>query len=111
MREHKTRSELARKTTMSSLAPRPIVLVPGACLGGWAWHEVATRVRAHGHEVHAATLTGLGERAHLAHPGIDLETHIADVVNLLDYNALQDTVLVGHSYSGTVITAVADGRA
>jgi pimeloyl-ACP methyl ester carboxylesterase len=52
----------------------------------------------------------LGERVHLAHAGIDLETHVADVVNLLDYNALEDAVLVGHSYAGTVITAVADRR-
>jgi pimeloyl-ACP methyl ester carboxylesterase len=56
------------------------------------------------------TLTGLGERVHLAHRGIDLETHIADVVNLLDYNELEDAVLVGHSYAGTVVTAAADRR-
>jgi pimeloyl-ACP methyl ester carboxylesterase len=56
------------------------------------------------------TLTGLGERVHLARTDIDLETHIADVVNLLDYEALEDAVLVGHSYAGTVVTAVADRR-
>jgi pimeloyl-ACP methyl ester carboxylesterase len=56
------------------------------------------------------TLTGLGERAHLAHRGVDLETHIADVVNLLDHNELEDAVLVGHSYAGTVVTAAADRR-
>jgi pimeloyl-ACP methyl ester carboxylesterase len=84
------------------------VLVPGACLGGWAWREVAARLRAQGHEVFAVTLTGLGERVHLAHPGVDLETHIADVVNVLDYNALEDAVLVGHSYAGTVVTGAAD---
>jgi pimeloyl-ACP methyl ester carboxylesterase len=84
------------------------VLVPGACLGGWAWREVAAPLRAHGHDVFEVTLTGLGERAHLAHPGVDLETHIADVVNVLDYNALEDAVLVGHSYAGIVVTGVAD---
>lgn len=93
---------------MSSVARRPIVLVPGACLGGWVWQEVAVRLRAHGHDVHAVTLTGLGERVHLAHAGVDLETHVADVVNLLEYNALEDAVLVGHSYAGIVVTAVAD---
>jgi pimeloyl-ACP methyl ester carboxylesterase len=95
---------------MASEKPGAIVLVPGACLGGWAWREVAARLRAQGHEVFEVTLTGLGERVHLAHPGVDLETHIADVVNLLDYNALEDAVLVGHSYAGSVITAVADRR-
>lgn len=94
---------------MSSEA-RPIVLVPGACLGGWAWKDVAADLRGRGHEVHPVTLTGLGERVHLATPQVDLETHIADVVNLLDYEDLDDVVLVGHSYSGTVVTAVADRR-
>jgi pimeloyl-ACP methyl ester carboxylesterase len=95
---------------MNEEALRPIVLVPGACLGGWAWHEVAAELRGRGHEVHPVTLTGLGERAHLARPEVDLETHIADVVNLLDYEDLSDVMLVGHSYSGTVVTAVADRR-
>jgi pimeloyl-ACP methyl ester carboxylesterase len=90
--------------------PRPIVLVPGACLGGWAWREVAADLRRRGHEVHPVTLTGLGERVHLAAPEVDLETHISDVVNLLDYEDLTDVTLVGHSYSGTVVTAVADRR-
>jgi pimeloyl-ACP methyl ester carboxylesterase len=93
---------------MSSGARRPVVLVPGACLGGWVWREVSVGLRAQGHDVYPVTLTGLGERVHLAHAGIDLETHIADVVNLLEYNALEDVVLVGHSYAGTVVTAVAD---
>jgi len=93
-----------------SATRRPVVLVAGACLGGWAWREVAARLRARGHEVQAVTLTGLGERAHLAHRGVDLETHIADVVNVLDYEALEGAVLVGHSYAGIVVTAVADRR-
>ncbi|MGO9487830.1 MAG: alpha/beta fold hydrolase [Solirubrobacteraceae bacterium] len=87
---------------------RPLVLVPGACLGGWVWREVAAGLRAHGHDVYPVTLTGLGERVHLAHAGVDLETHIEDVVNLLGYNGLEDVVLVGHSYAGIVVTAVAD---
>jgi pimeloyl-ACP methyl ester carboxylesterase len=95
---------------MPSAGPRPLVLVPGACLGGWAWADVAARLRALGHAVYPVTLTGLGERVHLAHPGVDLDTHVADVVNLLDYEALDDAVLVGHSYAGTVVTAVADRR-
>jgi pimeloyl-ACP methyl ester carboxylesterase len=86
----------------------PIVLVAGACLGGWAWRDVAWHLRGAGHDVHPATLTGLGERVHLARPEVDLETHIADVVNLLDYEGLEDAMLVGHSYAGVVITGVAD---
>jgi len=93
---------------VTDTAGRPLVLVPGACLGGWAWREVAMRLRTLGHDVFAATLTGLGERVHLAHAGVDLETHIADVVNVLDYNALEHAVLVGHSYAGAVVSAVAD---
>ena len=86
------------------------MLVPGACLGGWAWREVAGLLRAHGHDTYPVTLTGLGDRVHLASPQVDLETHIADVVNLLDYEALTDAVLVGHSYAGIVVTGVADRR-
>jgi pimeloyl-ACP methyl ester carboxylesterase len=56
------------------------------------------------------TLTGLGERVHLATPSVDLDTHITDVVNLLDYEGLEDAVLLGHSYAGVVITGVADRR-
>ncbi len=95
---------------MGSAPCQPIVLVPGACLGGWAWQDVAARLRPQGHDVYPVTLTGLGDRVHLAREDVDLETHIEDVVNLLDYEALDDVVLVGHSYAGTVITAVANRR-
>jgi len=87
---------------------RSLVLVPGACLGGWVWREVADQLRGAGHDVYPVTLTGLGERVHLAHAGIDLETHVTDVVNLLEYNALEDVVLVGHSYAGVLVRAVVD---
>jgi pimeloyl-ACP methyl ester carboxylesterase len=92
------------------MSPRPLVLVPGACLGGWAWRDVAARLRSLGHEVFPVTLTGLGERAHLANERVDLETHIADVVGVLDYEDLHDAVLVGHSYAGIVVTGAADRR-
>jgi len=84
------------------------VLVPGAWLGGWCWRDVAARLRGHGHEVVAATLSGLGERAHLLSRDIGLETHIGDIVGLLRTRDLQGVELVGHSYGGTVITAVAE---
>lgn len=84
------------------------VLVPGFWLGGWAWRAVAEALRAAGHDVYPVTLTGLGERAHLGGPHVNLDTHIADVVNLLRYEDLRDVLLVGHSYAGNVITCVAD---
>ena len=61
-----------------------------------------------GHRLVTPTYTGLGERAHLAHPAIDLETHITDVLNVIRYEDLGDFVLIGHSYGGMVATGVAD---
>ena len=84
------------------------VLVHGAWGGAWIWRRVLGPLRAAGHEVHAVTLTGDGERAHLRTPAIDLETHIGDVLGLIDAEELDDVVLVGHSYGGMLITGVAD---
>lgn len=84
------------------------VLVHGAWGGAWIWRRVIAPLRAAGHEVHAVTLTGDGERAHLRHRGITLQTHIDDVVGLVDAEELSDIVLVGHSYGGMVITGAAD---
>lgn len=87
------------------------VLVPGFWLGAWAWRSVAAGLRRHGHDVYPISLTGLGERAHLARPDTDLDVHVTDVVNLLSYENLSDVVLVGHSYAGSVVTAAADRAA
>ena len=84
------------------------VLVHGGWHGGWCWKKVIPFLRAAGHEVWAPTLTGLGERAHLLSPAVDLDTHVQDVLGLFDYEDLQNVILVGHSSSGMVITAVAD---
>ncbi|MBB2937752.1 pimeloyl-ACP methyl ester carboxylesterase [Amycolatopsis bartoniae] len=85
------------------------VLLPGFWLGAWAWRPVTAALRERGHDVHALSLTGLGERVHLAQPSTDLETHLADVLNLIRYEDLHDVVLVGHSYAGAaVIPGVAD---
>ncbi len=84
------------------------VLVHGAWHGGWCWRRVAPLLCEAGYEVYTPTLTGLGERAHLARPDIDLEAHIADVHMLLEAEELEHVVLVGHSYAGMVITGVAD---
>jgi len=65
-------------------------------------------LRRAGHEVYTPTLTGLGERAHLARPGIDLDLHVQDVVALLEAEDLHEVVLLGHSYGGMVVTGAAD---
>jgi pimeloyl-ACP methyl ester carboxylesterase len=77
-------------------------------VGGWCWRWVTPYLREAGHEVFVPTLTGLGERAHLASPAVDLETHIRDVENVLHYEALAGVVLVGWSYGGMVVAGVAD---
>lgn len=85
------------------------VLVPGFWLGGWAWRPVADALRERGHDVYAVTLTGMGEGAPAATPQTGLDTHIADVLDLLRAHDLREVVLVGHSYAGaTVIPGVAD---
>jgi len=84
------------------------VLVHGGGHGGWCYQRVARLLRAAGHEVHAPTLTGLGERAHLLSRAVDLDLHIRDVVAVLHSEDLRDVILVGHSYGGMVVTGVAD---
>jgi pimeloyl-ACP methyl ester carboxylesterase len=87
------------------------VLVPGAWLGGWCWRDMADRLRAQGHRVVTPTLSGLGERSHLLTREVGLHTHVADIAGLLRYHDLAQVVLVGHSYGGTVITAVGEQAA
>jgi len=84
------------------------VLVHGAWHGGWCWRRVADRLQHDGHTVFTPTLTGLGERAHLLGQGIDLATHVADIVNVMRWERLSDVVLCGHSYGGFVISGVAE---
>ncbi len=84
------------------------VIVHGAWGGGWDWLAIDSMLTRHGHHVVRVTLTGLGERHHLASPNIGLDTHIDDVVNRILWDDLHDVVLVGHSYGGMVITGVVD---
>lgn len=86
------------------------VLVHGAWGGSYMYGKLARELRAAGHEVHIPSLTGLGERAHLAHGGITLADHINDVIGLIDCERLNDFILVGHSYGGMVVTGVAAQR-
>ncbi len=84
------------------------VLVHGAWHGGWCWQRDTAALQQQGHHAHAVTLTGLGERAHLLAPGITLDTHINDVIGLIEAEELSDVVLAVHSYAGMIGTAVAD---
>ncbi len=84
------------------------VVAHGAWSAGWAWKKMRPLLRSRGHELVTPTYTGLGERAHLARPEVDLETHIADIVAVLEFEDLKNVILLGHSYGGMVATGVAD---
>ena len=84
------------------------VLVHGGGHGGWCYNLLSPLLRAEGHLVFSPSLTGCGDRKHLAGPDVDLDTHITDIVNLMEYDDLEGVILVGHSYGGMVITGVAD---
>ena len=91
-----------------SMTRRVFVLVHPAWHGAWCWKKVVPLLRQGGHGVFTPTLTGLGERSHLARPEIGLEVHVSDIVNVLKCEDLREVTLVGHSSSGAVITGVAD---
>jgi pimeloyl-ACP methyl ester carboxylesterase len=84
------------------------VLVHGAWHGAWCWRKILPSLWIKGHRAFAVTLTGVGEREHLMSSSIRLATHIDDVVSVIQTEELARLVLVGHSYAGLLITAVAD---
>ncbi|WP_280152992.1 alpha/beta fold hydrolase [Piscinibacter sp. XHJ-5] len=84
------------------------VLVHGAWGGAWCWKRVIPGLWQAGHRAFAVTLTGVAERSHLLSPLITLDTHIADVLSVIEAEELHQAVLVGHSYAGMVVTGVAD---
>lgn len=84
------------------------VLVHGGGHGGWCYKPVARLLAVARHEVHAPTLTGVADRAHLLGPDTGLHTHIDDIARLLEFWDLSDVILVGHSYGGMVITGASD---
>jgi pimeloyl-ACP methyl ester carboxylesterase len=101
----------ANTNATSSPVKSTYVIVHGAWGGGWAFREVERLLRADGHTVYRPTLTGQGEKVHLAGlltTNIDLNLHVTDVENFIRWDDLRDIVLVGHSYGGMVITGVAD---
>src|SRR5215471_20425272 len=91
-----------------SSSPKTFLVCHGAWSAGWAWKKMHLLMNKAGHRLVTPTYTGLGERAHLAHPAIDLETHITDMLQVIKYEDLRDIVLIGHSYGGMVATGVAD---
>ncbi len=93
---------------MSTTPSKTFLVCHGAWSAGWAWKKMHPLMQAAGHRLVTPTYTGLGERSHLAHPGIDLNSHIEDMLNVIKYEDLRDIVLIGHSYGGMVATGVAD---
>ncbi len=93
------------------MAASTFVLVHGAWHGGWCWRRVADLLQAKGHKVFTPTLTGLGERSHLLRAGINVTTHVTDIVNVMKWEQLEGIVLCGHSYGGMVIAGVAEQMA
>jgi pimeloyl-ACP methyl ester carboxylesterase len=88
--------------------PHTFVLVHGAWHGGWCWRRVADLLEKQGHTVFTPTLTGLGERSHLLRHGINVSTHVTDIVNVFKWEGLSDVILCGHSYGGMVVSGVAE---
>jgi len=81
-------------------AQKTFVLIGGAFFGAWCWHRVTERLEKQGHKVYAFTLTGLAERSHLLSKDINLDTHITDIANLIEWEDLTNVCLVAHSYAG-----------
>lgn len=83
------------------------LLVPGMWIGAWAWRDITAGLRAAGHDVYPLTLTGVADRVHLLGPGVDMDTHVEDIVRLVEIEDLRDLVLVGHSYGGLPVSVAA----
>jgi pimeloyl-ACP methyl ester carboxylesterase len=84
------------------------VVAHGAWSAGWGWKKMHPLMSARGHRLITPTLTGLGERGHLARADIDLATHVTDILRVLEFEDLTGVNLIGHSYGGMVATGVAD---
>lgn len=91
-------------------SPRHYVLVHGAWHGAWAWQRLTPLLRQAGHSVSAPTLSGLGERSHLAAGVCGLQVHVQDITSHLFMEDLREVVLVGHSYAGCVVSGVLAAR-
>ena len=83
------------------------VLVHGSWAGGWQWRDIREKLENEGHRVLTPSLTGMSDRHHLINENVGLHTHIEDIARLIEWEDLNDVVLVGHSYGGMVITGAA----
>ena len=100
---------ISNETLQSQSSSKPVyVFVHGMTAGGWAFKKVDSLLTESGNSVYRPTLTGTGERVHLASTNVVLNTHISDIVNTIMYEDLNDVILIGHSYGGMVVTGVAD---
>lgn len=84
------------------------VLVHGAFQGGWIWKRVAARLQAAGHTVYTPTMDGCAERGHQIRPGITMEAHAKELVDLMFYEDLQDVIFAGTSVSGITVAHAAN---
>lgn len=100
--------DAVQPTKQSGKNSATFLFVHGAWGGGWEYANVDSILSEKGYKVFRPTLTGVGERVHLANPDITLTTHILDIVNVIEFENLNDIVLVGHSYGGMVIAGVAE---
>jgi len=102
------KSGASRAGNRSSPEPLTFVLVHGSWQGGWCWYRVRKILGGFGHLAFSPTLTGLGDRDHLVNPSVDVDLHARDVAEMIAFENLRNVVLVGHSYGGLVIAAVAE---
>jgi len=84
------------------------VLIPGGWHGGWMYAALAAKLRQAGHEAYALTLSGLEQTPASAAASINLDSHIADVLELLSVEDLSEVILCAHSYGGMVASGAAD---
>jgi pimeloyl-ACP methyl ester carboxylesterase len=82
------------------------VLIHGTWHGGWAWDAVTRELSGKGRRVHAPTLAGHGPG--VVRLGITHQDCVASVVAYIDQRGLEDVILVGHSFGGTVVQKVAE---
>jgi pimeloyl-ACP methyl ester carboxylesterase len=83
---------------------KTFVLIHGSWHGGWAWQAVIRHLEAKGHRAYAPTLPG-------HEPGADRigwkhQDYVDAIVSYIKQHDLQDVILVGHSFGGSVISRV-----
>jgi pimeloyl-ACP methyl ester carboxylesterase len=84
------------------------VLVHGSYQGGWIWKTVGNRLVDLGHRVYRPTLAGSAERKREARSGLTLKDLGQELADLLFYEDLEQTVLVGTSMGGMVVAEAAE---